>query len=114
MSTILTTKVANKLDFYKNSLHYITMTNKEAASLITQAAIRWRQNALDRHDVQMYRSLAKVYRDDARDLKVVATLLRKNRVNEAAMAADDLDTLVRDIIPDAAWEHMQRLCRGSE
>jgi hypothetical protein len=89
------------------------MTNKEAASIITQAAIRWGQNALV-PDIRKDKEFAKVYRSDARNLKEVARLVRQNKLVEAANKASRLDTIVRDIIPEGPWEHMIRSLNGEQ
>jgi hypothetical protein len=89
------------------------MTNKEAASIITQAAIRWGQNALD-YDVCDDIPLVELYRSDASDLKLVASLIRQNKLVEAANKASRLDTIVRDIIPEGPWQHMIRSLNGEQ
>jgi hypothetical protein len=91
----------------------LIMTNKEAASIITQAAIRWGQNALA-PDIRKDKEFAKVYRSDARNLKEVARLVRQNKLVEAANKASRLDTIVRDIIPEGPWQHMIRSLNGEQ
>lgn len=51
------------------------------------------------------KSMQKVYRSDAKDLISLASLLRKNNPFEVVEnAIDELDTIVRDQIPDKLYD----------
>ena len=74
----------------------------EAAREIRKAAESYLSKSLDifKGDDE----LIKVCRADAKDLRNVAKLLRAGRMDEACRMADGLDTLVRDVIPQNAWD----------
>lgn len=43
-------------------------------------------------------------RKDARDIRKVASLLKKGDIDGARKHAENLDTLVREVVPGAFWE----------
>lgn len=49
------------------------------------------------------------YREDAADLDIVFTLLKQGDVDGAWFLASRLDTIVREVIPDIAWNYMQEI-----
>jgi hypothetical protein len=53
--------------------------------------------------------MEKVYRSDREDLKEVLELLQKGDFEKAWAKAQRLDTIVRDLIPDLAWNLMESL-----
>ena len=52
------------------------------------------------------KDLARVYAADRVALRKVLALFRAGKMLEAGQAAYSLDTLVRDVIPGAAWRRM--------
>lgn len=82
------------------------MTNTECAKQITKVARSWASNA-NEPDVRKERSLANAYRSDAGQLRAVAALVRQGRRKVAARIAERLDTIVRELIPQKAWDHLQ-------
>jgi hypothetical protein len=81
------------------------MTNKECAAIIRAAAKKWLDNVKD-PDVRRDVEFANCYRADAKDMREVAKLVRIGKVKEAAMKADNLDTIVRELFPDNCWEYL--------
>lgn len=48
----------------------------------------------------------KCYTADRRDLKKVLAQYRKGKFEEAGKLADRLDTIIRELIPQPAWDRM--------
>jgi len=82
------------------------MNNILCARGIRAAATRWLKTASE-PDVRCDVDFANCYRSDAKDLREVSTLVRRGKVKEAALAAEQLDTLVRELIPDDCWDYLQ-------
>lgn len=56
-------------------------------------------------DIHFAPELASVYRSDANDLLSLATQLNKNgTIKNAQLAIDGLDTNVRELVPNVAWD----------
>lgn len=81
------------------------MTNKECAAGIRAVAKKWLENVND-PDVRRDVDFANCYRSDAKDMREVAKLVLAGKVKEAAVKADNLDTIVRELFPDPCWEHL--------
>ena len=80
-------------------------TCKEAAKQIEQAAKEWKQHGEKAFPNEP--EMTKVYEEDATDLMSIVGLLRDGDKKVAAEAANDLDTIVREQIPTAAWDYLQ-------
>jgi hypothetical protein len=53
------------------------------------------------------KKLARVYETDAAQLWKIHSLIRKGKCDEALNRAVMLDTIVRDLIPEAVWKLME-------
>ena len=56
--------------------------------------------------------LALQYRDDRWDLNYIADRIETNEIKAAWEFAQNLDTIVRDQIPNDVWEHMLNYIEG--
>ena len=54
-------------------------------------------------------SLKAAYSADRKDLRNVLSLMRKGQFKDAWQEAQSLDNIVRDVIPDSAWNLMKSL-----
>ena len=84
-------------------------TSKEAAVQIRKAAKQWRDAGYDSFENDP--KMLKVYDTDAKDLKAVASLLDEDKCKEAMNKAYRLDTVVRECIPEPAWDYLQKFDR---
>lgn len=73
---------------------------QQAAKLIEKAAVEY---------IRVY---GKEYQSDADDLRDVAEQLKKGNVKSAWSRANDLDTIVREAIPQKAWDFMELTVKG--
>lgn len=51
--------------------------------------------------------MLKMYREDIKDLKKVRTLIKNKKYAEAYKKAWQMDTAVRECIPDMVWEFLE-------
>ena len=89
----------------------LKITNTSAAHFVKEASekyLQYWQTAWDKEDVKDYRKNLRLSYQDAADLYCIGVLLTQNRIKEARDLADDLDTVVREEIPDAAWEFLHQ------
>lgn len=75
------------------------MTPELAASKVREVAKAWGNAWNGRKDPEM----VAVHKADAKDIRMVATLIRKRKFAEAREAIYCLDTIVRDEIPSDIW-----------
>jgi hypothetical protein len=59
------------------------------------------------------RYLALVYKEDAMDLWKVHALMKSGEYRKAKRVASSLDTIVREQIPDEAWDFLESKDGGS-
>lgn len=62
----------------------------------------WAKNAVGEKD----KELAKGYRDDAKDLRRVYDLMLDGEYKKARRELEDLDTLVRDQVPNTVYNFL--------
>lgn len=86
-------------------------THISAANMVKEASeayIKYWQTAWDKEDVKRYRADLRISYTDAADLFCIGHLLEQNRIEEARVLANSLDTAVREEIPDAAWDFLHQ------
>jgi hypothetical protein len=76
----------------------VHVTRAQIASL-RQVADAWAHKAGEEMDPED----AQVYREDAKDLLSVADALARSELREARALVDQMDTLVRDLIPSSLY-----------
>ena len=79
-------------------------TNRDHAAAIEAVAERWARAHL--RDFADDPEMVECGRRDAADLKRVAAYMRRGDHASALRAGSNLDTIVRDAIPTAAWKAM--------
>jgi len=103
MKKVITTKL---IDMEPNTdLKPTPKATKSAAEQIEEAAKKW-----EKHGTQMFSKdpqMVAAYMKDKADLMMIAALLRKEQYEQALINAGNLDTIVRDTIPQPAWDFMQ-------
>lgn len=74
-------------------------TDDAVAKDIREAAKRWLEGGLKsfKDDPDMIKG----YRQDGRDLRAIATLVRNGHIRAAVTAVQHLDTIVRDEVPES-------------
>ena len=80
------------------------MRRREVAREIRSAARSWAENA---DDDEEDRSMAKLYRADAKDLMRVAQLVDAGRIQQARDACN-MDTIVRDQLPNSFFDLLEK------
>jgi len=81
-------------------------TGKEAAKLIRQAAMKWKSSGYANFPND--KKMRDAYDKDACDLYAVSYWIDKGDNKEAAKQAYHLDTVVRDCIPQPAWDYLEK------
>lgn len=71
---------------------------EKVAEAIDQAADKWEKDHIESWSGKDP-SMVDTGKQDAQDLKRVAQLVRENKLKEARLAGDSLDTIVRDELP---------------
>ena len=87
------------------------ISHKEAAQQVKEASaayLKYWQTAWDKEDAKRYREDLRLSYQDAADIFCIGHLLEQNRVKEARVLANSLDTAVREEIPNAAWEFLHK------
>lgn len=79
------------------------MKNVEFVKALVRVARSWEMEAFE--DT----SIGVSYLCDAKDLREIALLLARGEERKAQQKAYNLDTIVRDSIPDHVWEFLNRL-----
>lgn len=85
--------------------------SKQAADVIDEAADRWM--AMGKKHFSHDKHMMDAYRKDSADLKSIASILRSGKVTIAFGDACNLDTIVRECIPNSAWEWMKEKSQES-
>jgi hypothetical protein len=81
------------------------MAIKNAIQALRDSADRWERSG--KNDYNGDKDMAKCHRQDARDLRRVAKLAEQGKMVKARDAAENLDTIVRDIINQDLWDALQ-------
>lgn len=79
------------------------ITNKSVAEELQGIASSWEQWHVESWGDEDPR-MVDVGKDDARDIRHIAELVRRNRLHSAAREAAGLDTIVRDELPDSFFK----------
>jgi len=89
----------------------IKLTHISAANIVKEASTKYLeywQTAWEKENVKEYRANLLISYTDAADLFCIGHLLEQNRVKEARDLADNLDTAVREEIPNSAWDFLHQ------
>jgi hypothetical protein len=86
-------------------------THISAANMVKEASeeyIKFWQTSWEKENAKEYRDNLHISYKDAADLFCIGHLLEQNRIEEALELADNLDTAVREEIPNAAWDFLHQ------